>query len=41
MRKDAGQRLTNMIDGKVEKDTMTGTWNHDDRKGDFKINKSK
>ena len=26
-----------MIDGKVEMDTMTGTWNHDNRKGDFKI----
>ena len=26
-----------IIDGKVDKDTMTGTWNHDSRKGDFKL----
>jgi hypothetical protein len=26
-------------DGKVEQDTMTGTWSHDNRKGDFKITK--
>src|SRR5262245_51021134 len=26
-----------VVDGKVEKDTMTGSWNHDNRKGDFKI----
>jgi hypothetical protein len=29
-----------VIDGKVDKGTMTGTWNHDNRKGDFKITKS-
>jgi hypothetical protein len=28
-----------MINGKVENDTMTGSWNHDNRKGDFKISK--
>jgi hypothetical protein len=28
-----------VIDGKVEKGTMTGSWNHDNRKGDFKITK--
>ena len=28
-----------VIDGKVEKNTMTGSWNHDNRKGDFKITK--
>jgi hypothetical protein len=28
------------IDGKVEKDTMTGSWNHDNRKGDFTIKRS-
>ena len=28
-----------MIDGKVDKGTMTGTWNHDAYKGDFKITK--
>jgi hypothetical protein len=27
------------IDGKVEGDTITGSWNHDDRKGGFKITK--
>jgi hypothetical protein len=27
------------IDGKLEGDTMTGSWSHDDRKGDFKITK--
>jgi hypothetical protein len=28
-----------IIDGKVEKGTMTGSWNHDNVKGDFKITK--
>jgi hypothetical protein len=28
-----------VIDGKVEGNTMSGSWNHDDRKGDFKITK--
>ena len=28
-----------VIDGKVEKGTMTGSWTHDNRKGDFKITK--
>lgn len=28
-----------VIDGKVENKTMTGTWNHDNRKGDFKLTK--
>jgi len=28
-----------IIDGKVEGNTMTGSWSHDDRKGDFKITK--
>lgn len=27
------------IDGKVEGNTMTGSWSHDNRKGDFKITK--
>lgn len=27
------------IDGKVEKGTMTGSWQHDNRKGDFKLTK--
>jgi hypothetical protein len=34
-----GNDIHYVIDGKVEKDTMTGTWNHDNRKGDFKITK--
>lgn len=34
-----GGQVHYMIDGKVEDDTMTGTWNHDNRKGDFKIAK--
>ena len=32
-----GQRST--IEGTVEKGTMTGSWNHDNRKGDFKLTK--
>jgi hypothetical protein len=28
-----------MIDGKLDKGTITGTWNHDTFKGDFKITK--
>jgi len=34
-----GATIHYLIDGKVEKTTMTGSWNHDDRKGDFKITK--
>lgn len=34
-----GNPIHYVIDGKVEKDVMTGTWNHEDRKGDFKITK--
>ena|SRR5437667_3504427 len=34
-----GQTVHFVIDGKVDKGTMTGTWNHDVRKGDFKITK--
>jgi len=34
-----GDAVHYMIDGKVEQDTMTGSWNHDNRKGDFKITK--
>ena len=34
-----GQTVHFIIDGKVEKKTMSGTWNHDKRKGDFKITK--
>jgi hypothetical protein len=34
-----GNDIHYVIDGKVENGTMTGSWNHDDRKGDFKITK--
>ncbi len=34
-----GSQIHYMIDGKVEGDTMTGTWSHENRKGDFKITK--
>jgi hypothetical protein len=34
-----GNDIHYLIDGKVENDTMTGSWNHDNRKGDFKITK--
>ncbi len=33
------QILHYVIDGKLDKDTLTGSWNHDNRKGDFKITK--
>ena len=34
-----GQTVHFIIDGKVDKGVMTGSWNHDARKGDFKISK--
>ncbi len=34
-----GSQIHYMIDGKVEGDTMTGSWSHDNREGDFKITK--
>jgi hypothetical protein len=34
-----GQKVHYVIEGKVDKGTMTGSWNHDNRKGDFKITK--
>jgi hypothetical protein len=34
-----GQTVRFIIDGKVDKGAMTGSWNHDTRKGDFKITK--
>jgi hypothetical protein len=34
-----GNEIHYVIDGKVEGKTMTGTWSHDNRKGDFKITK--
>jgi hypothetical protein len=36
-----GRKVHYVITGKVDKDTMTGSWNHDQVKGDFKITKSK
>ena len=36
-----GDAIHYVVDGKVENDTMTGTWGHDTRKGDFKITKNK
>jgi uncharacterized protein (DUF2147 family) len=32
-----GNDIHYVIDGKVDGNTMTGSWNHDNRKGDFKI----
>ena len=32
-----GNAIHYVIDGKVEGNTMTGSWGHDNRKGDFKI----
>ena len=35
----SGSPVHYMIDGKVDKGTMTGSWSHDTHKGDFKITK--
>ena len=35
----SGKSVHYMVDGKVDNNTMSGTWNHDNRKGDFKITK--
>jgi hypothetical protein len=34
-----GAAVHYVIDGKVEGTTMSGTWTHDDKKGDFKVTK--
>jgi hypothetical protein len=34
-----GTDIHYLIDGKVDAKTMTGSWSHDERKGDFKITK--
>jgi hypothetical protein len=35
-----GDRIVHfVIDGKLENNMLTGSWNHDTRKGDFKITK--
>ena len=33
------QTIHYVVDGKLNKDTLSGSWNHDNRKGDFKITK--
>ena len=35
-----GKPVHYTIEGKVEGTSMTGTWNHDDKKGDFKLTKA-
>ncbi len=34
-----GRTVHYVIDGKVEKNSMSGSWTHDNRKGDFKLTK--
>jgi hypothetical protein len=34
-----GRTIHYVVEGKVEKGAMTGSWNHDNRKGDFKLTK--
>ena len=34
-----GQELHYKVDGKLDKNTLSGTWNHESRNGDFKITK--
>jgi hypothetical protein len=34
-----GAEIHYVVEGKVDAKTMTGSWSHDDRKGDFKITK--
>jgi hypothetical protein len=34
-----GNSIHYIIEGKIDKTTMSGSWNHDNRKGDFKITK--
>ena len=36
---NGGRKILYVIDGKVASASMTGSWNHDNRKGDFKITK--
>src|SRR3989442_13024149 len=35
-----GRTVHYLIDGKVDRNTMTGSWNHDNRNGDFKMTKN-
>jgi hypothetical protein len=34
-----GETIRYVIAGKLDKNTMTGSWTHDNRKGDFKLTK--
>jgi hypothetical protein len=34
-----GRTVHYVVEGKVDKGSMTGSWNHDNRKGDFKLTK--
>jgi hypothetical protein len=34
-----GTKAYFVIDGKLENGAMSGSWNHDNRKGDFKVSK--
>ena len=34
-----GRTVHYVVDGKVTGNTMTGTWSHDDQRGDFKVTK--
>jgi hypothetical protein len=34
-----GDNLHYVVDGKIDQNTMSGTWDHTSRKGDFKITK--
>jgi hypothetical protein len=36
---NGGRMVHYVIDGNVSGDTMSGTWTHDDQKGDFKVTK--
>ena len=36
----AGKAVHYKIEGKVDGSTMTGTWDHGDKKGDFKVTKA-
>jgi hypothetical protein len=36
---NGGRTVHYVIDGKVDGNSMTGTWKHDDLKGDFKVTK--
>jgi hypothetical protein len=39
MATNRGAMVHFVIEGKLENNTMSGSWNHDNRKGDFKITK--